>query len=85
MGACSSRETVIENGVARKLSLFEKRPLQVKPRDFEQHMMNLTQRKTIIAEYIWIDGAACQKGELLSNGLRSKQRSLNLKEVKSLK
>ena len=32
----------------------------------------LPQGKNVIAEYVWIDGQAMQKGELASAGMRSK-------------
>ena len=47
-------------------------------------MADLPQGKNVIAEYIWIDGSACQKGHLKSNGLRSKTRTLTIKKVTKL-
>lgn len=39
---------------------------------FLERIDKLPQGKNVIAEYVWIDGQAMQKGELASPGMRSK-------------
>jgi len=73
MGVCQS------NPILESVTL-KKRPRSAGPgqrtKSFLETMDNLPQGKNVIAEYVWIDGQAMQKGELESPGMRSKQRTL---------
>lgn len=69
MGVCQS------NPVLEAVQL-KKRPRSAGPalktKSFIETIDNLPQGKNVIAEYVWIDGQAMQKGELASPGMRSK-------------